>query len=58
MSDKMIVVFSFPAETSGVGIGMIIEKAKKLFEDKPDVKVYAAVDGPAERILNIIEGVS
>lgn len=54
--EKMVVVFSFPAETSGVGIGIIIEKAKKLFEDKPDVRVHAAVDGAAAEILKMIEG--
>lgn len=50
-----VIVFSFPNPEDPIPLGILIQKAKSVFVDKPDVRVHMAVNDSAEKIMAILE---
>jgi hypothetical protein len=58
MSDNnpAVIVFSFPEpeNSNGTTFPLLLEKARSLFTDIPEVKVHLAISDAAKEIMNIL----
>lgn len=52
-NDKAVIVFVFPEPEGAVELGLIIEESKLLFAGKKDVRIYAGIRKPAQKVIDI-----
>lgn len=50
---RAVIVFSFPEPDSAVVLAKIIEKAKSVFEDNPEMRVGMAINDAAQTVLSV-----
>lgn len=52
---QAVIVFSFPEPKDTVSLGLIIESAKKVFDNMPEMKIHMAINEVADDIVAVFD---
>ena len=52
---QVVLVFSFPEPEDTISLGLIIEAAKKTFDNMPDMKIHMGINDVADEVVAIFD---